>query len=714
MVRLFQGASRELTPFPGWRTIMHCPRVNLPRRLVCAALLAALAGLVLTGCEIAEPELPSYQTHLAIPLGQDRLDIADVVEDEDYLVSLADGALGFHVDGDPDTVSLDFDLAADISPQTISGDLGNFALEIASPPSFAFALRDLYPDADAVDGFTVPVPSFQFATASDAQDLADLESATLAGGTITVTVTNGLPVPVSAPAGDPDRLVLELVDLEADTAVVVGFEFDPIAAGATASETADLAGVTLPGALAVRLDGGSPGSGGAPVLIDADAAIGVEAAFADLTVASAEAAVDAQEFSTGFATELPADYEVVQAVIGGGSVTLTVANEMAIPCQAVVSWPEIVDLDGVPLSLVLDLPPHADDARSVDFAGHVVQASPGEQLTQLSATVSVTSPGSGGQPVLLTADDGVTADLTGGRIEFGSVTGVVPELTYDFADLREEIDLPDEIEGLSLTAATMVLELENTAGIAAETRFELVGVNEDGVPHTLTVQEQIAAAEGERAAVTRITLDQTNSSIVDLLNHMPTEIALTGGVALGGGGQVGTVRAGDRAVVRWDITAPVEVVIESSRLYGDPEALDLDADARDRIADHAGAAGLQLEVLNHLPVGIEARVLFAPDTTTIKTDPLLAVGPVTVDAAAVDPVTHVVSEPRVSRPVLALDADEVQVLATEGLYQVIEVRLPSTDGQPVRVLTTDYVEINGLIDLDVRVHDDGDDDDAAN
>ena len=693
---------------------MHCPHVNLPRRLVPAALLAALAGLVLTGCEVAEPELPSYQTHVAIPLGQDRLDIADVVEDEDYLVSLADGALGFHVDGDPDTVSLDFDLAADISAQTVSGDLGNFALEVDSPPSFDFALRDLYADADDADGLTLPVPAFQFTTASGAQDLADLESATLAGGTLTVTVTNGLPVPVSGPAGDPNRLVLDLVDLAADTAVVVSLEFDPIAAGATASETADLVGVTLPGALAVRLDGGSPGSGGTPVLIDADAAIGVQAAFADLTVASAEAVVDAQEFSTQFTTELPADYEVVQAVISGGSVALTVSNEMAIPCQAVVSWPEIVDLDGAPLSLVVDLPPHADDARSVDFAGHIVEAPVGDQLTELSATVSVSSPGSGGQPVSLTADDGVTAELSGGRIEFGSVTGVVPEVAYDFDDLREEIDLPDEIEGLSLTAATMVIALENSAGLGATTRFELVGVNADGVPHTLTVQEQIAAADGDRAAVTRIELDQTNSTIVDLLNHLPTEIALTGGVTVGGDGQVGTVHAGDRAVVSWEITAPVEVVIESSSLYGDPDALDLDADARDRIADHAGAAGLQLEVLNHLPVGIEARVLFSPDTTTIKTDPLLAIGPVSIAAAAVDPVTHVVSEPRVSQPELALDADEVQVLATEGLHQVFEVRLPSTDGQPVRVLTTDYVEINGLIDLDVRVHDDGDDDDAAN
>jgi hypothetical protein len=149
----------------------------------------------------------------------------------------------------------------------------------------------------------------------------------------------------------------------------------------------------------------------------------------------------------------------------------------------------------------------------------------------------------------------------------------------------------------------------------------------------------------------------------------------------------------------------VEVVVESSQLYGDPEDLDLDADTRDLIRDHAGDAGITLEVLNHLPVGIETRLLFSPDTLSIKTDPLLAVGPVTVQAATVDPQNGEVAAPRISRPQIALTAAETQVLATEGLFSLIEVSLPSTEGQSVRVLTSDYVTVQGVIDLGVEVHD---------
>ncbi len=680
-----------------------------PRARTIRLWLLALAGLAAAGCEIAEPELPRYQTRLTLPLGEERLDIIDAVDDEDYLIELADGALGFQVDGDPDTVALDFDLGADVDPQSVRGDLGEFTVELAAPTDFQFTLVDLYPEAALLDGLTSPVPGFTFDTASDPQDLPEIQSATLAAGTLTVEVGNGLPVPISADSG-AERLVLELVDPGSGTAVAT-VDFDPIAGGSQATEQADLAGVTLPGALAVRLAGGSPGSGGTPVTVDAQAEIAVQARFSDLQVSEAQAVVGAQEFTAEIATALPADYAVVRAIIAEGALDLTVRNELSIPCQATVTWPEVVDLDDQPLSLVLDLGAGEQVTRTADFAGRIVQAPSGQTLTELSATVAVTSPGSGGQPVPLQADAGLVADLGAGRIDFASVTGTVPELVYDFDPMDEEIDLPNEIEGLLLQRATLELQLTNTAGLNAEAQFHLVGENAAGEVRTLDVQERIAAADADRAAVSVITLDETNSGIVDFLNNLPTAISLAGGVHVGGDGQIGTVRPGDHAVVDWRITSPVEVIVESSSLYGDPEDLDLDTDTRDLVRDHAGAASIVLEVLNHLPVGIETRMLFGPDTLSIKTDPVLAIGPVSVQAGTVDPQSGEVSAPRISRPEIALTATQTQVLATENLYSVIEVILPSTEGNPVRVLTSDYVTVQGVISLDVDVHDPDEDQD---
>lgn len=685
---------------------MRSPSSPRARRLAAATMASMMVGLMLVGCEIADPEMPRYTMHLTVPLGEERLDIADVVDDEDYLVTLEDGSLGFLVEGDPDTVSFDFDLAADINPQAISGEIGNFEISVGDPVHFDFELVDLYPDAAGLDGATVPLPAFGFSSPSGAEDIADLQSATLSAGTLTVTLFNGLPVPVSALSG-PDRLVLDVVD-PADLRVLTSMAFDPIAPGSQAIQSVDLAGVVLPGALSVTISGGSPGSDGTPVFVDAAALITVDAAFTDLEVSAAEAVLDAQEFTTSFDTDLPDDYAVTHAVIGQGNVTLAMLNEMSIPCQTMVSWADIQDLDGQPLTLVVDLDPGAETTREVDFSGHVVRAPAGTELTVLTATVTVTSPGSGGLVVPMQADQGVQATLDGGRIEFSSVTGTVPESSYDFDPFVEELDLPDELEGLSMPQASMTLVFENSAGVTARTDLTLVGTSDDGSYNTLLVQEEIAAAGDERSTVTTIVLDDTNSSIVEFLADLPREISLTGGVSLGGDGSIGTVHWDDDVVVSWQIASPVEVVIESSRLFGDIKELDLGQDTRERLADYAGRATVELEVLNHFPVGIEVSLLFSPDSTTVKTDPLLVVGPAVIAPGIVDPATHTVTEPTTSHPTLVLSAADMQLIASETLYEVYEIVLPSTNGQAVRVLTSDYVTVSGLIDLNVNVHADDD------
>jgi hypothetical protein len=670
----------------------------------CLAILMFIPTLMLAaGCEIAEPKLPTFTTQVSVPLGEERLDVADALDGEEYLTELGGDILGFTVDGDPDTVSLDFDLAADIAAQSIDQSLGSFTIDLDAPVGIDFTLSQLYPPAAMFHGLTVPVPPFPLVQTSGAEDIEDVESATLSAGTLVVSVHNGLPVPIGANNG-ANQLVLELVDPATDDAFAT-VTFDLIPPFGDASRTADLAGVTLPGAASVRLVGGSPGSGGVPVLVNAGASIVVSASFLDLTVTEAVAVVPAQSFTSTFSTELPDDYGVLEAVIADGGTVVTAVNEMSIPCHAVITWLEVVDLDSQPLTVTFDLAPHAQVSREVAFAGHVVRAEDDTPLTALTAQVLVTSPGSNGQAVDLDAAAGVRADVGAGNIRFSSVTGTVPAMEYAFDPLDEAIDLPEELSGLELTGATLTLELENTAGVAADAHFDLTGTSAGGTTRTLQVDDQIEPAEAGRAAVTVVTLDQSNSGIVDFLNNLPTRITLAGGVTTTAGA-IGTVRSGDRAVVRWRIVAPVEVIVHDSTIYGDPESLDLDTDTRDLLRDHAGAALADLEVLNHLPLGVELRLLFSADSTSIATDPLLAIGPIAIAAAQRDPLTHAVSAPTVSHPQVALTAAEAALLGTEGLFTLVEVHLPDSAGEAARVLTTDYLTVRGVVRLDVEVSDD--------
>lgn len=668
-------------------------------------LLTAAFGCLLmaaAGCEVNSPEMPTFDTTFVVPLGTERIEVMDAVNDEDYLAATDDGGLLFNLTGDPDTLGLDFDLSADIPAQTISQGLGNFALPDPAPLGYGFQLSDIWAPAAGVSNLTTTVPAFPIDVTSSGQGLADLTTATLSEGLLTITVTNNLPVAIGADSG-PDQLVLDLLD-EATGGLVTRIVFPVLAAGQATTRVSDLAGVTLPAAIAVQLQGGSGGSNGQPVTVSGTDTLNLDVTFSNLVVSAATAVVAAQSFATSFDTALPADYAISRAVIASGGSDLALVNNMPLPCTAVVTWDQIRNVDGNPLQQIITLPAGSSATATIDFGGYIVQA-PDVPLTTLSAAVAITTPGSGGQQVPLTAGDGLTATLTGGTIAFSSVTGTVPAFNVPLDPITETIDLPDEMSGLELTAASLSLVVTNSAGVPADIDLSLIGIAASGATRSLQTTEQILPAVGRAAATTTIVLDQTNSTIVDFLNNLPETITLTGDVSAGGNGATGTVHAQDFAVVGWQIAAPVEVVITGATLDGDPSALDLDADLADRITTHAGSAVLRTEILNHLPMAVQLRIVAAQDTTQFDTNPLLSIGPVAVDAAQVDPATHVVSNAVTSRPVISLTAEEARLLGRPGLYTRVQAVLPDTNGQPVRVMSTDYLEFQGVVELEVRIDD---------
>ncbi len=676
------------------------PRTDL-RRGLPLLLIAGLLGGLLTGCEINEPAMPTFDTTLTIPLGVERVDILDAVEDEDYLFVDGDGGLSFTVDGEPDTMSFDFELSADIGSQTIEQGLGEFGIASSAPVNYAFQLGDIWAPAAGVSGMPAVVPGFPIDVLSGMQDVPDIDSAELISGQVVISLSNGLPVPVSANSG-PDQLIVTLEDPASGVAFAT-LVFPEIPAGSSSTQSADLAGVTMPGSVQVRMVGGSAGSSGQIVTVNGTDSINIEAGYQDLVVSSATAVIGAQSFSTSFDTELPADYAISEAVISSGSVTLQVSNGMPVPCDAVMTWQHLRDAFDQPLTQSFNLVAGQSLSRQIDFQGYTLVAD-GAALETLTADVLITSPGSGGHSVTLASDAGLTAELQGGTIAFESVTGVVPATSVAVDPIHEAIDLPEEMDGIELVAATMTLRVTNSAGLPADLDLSLSGTSASGSVVNMAVNERIMASQDSRATTTTITLDQTNSDIVNFLNNLPVEIVLGGDVLVGGDGEVGTVSQGDYAIVAWEVVAPVEVIINGTDLDSDPSDLGLDQDMRDMIRDRAGNATITTEILNHMPVGVQITIKAHSDTTLIADAPLLSIGPLDVAPALVDPFTHLVSQPVISTPVVQLTAAEAQVFSHPGLHTMVEVHLPASEGV-VRMLSTDYLEVRGVIQMDVLVDD---------
>lgn len=377
-------------------------------------------------------------------------------------------------------------------------------------------------------------------------------------------------------------------------------------------------------------------------------------------------------------------------------------NGLPIPRTATLTWPDLRDAQVQVFRRQYDLAAGATTVRTLDFAGCTLAAG-ASPLTALDGQVEVASPGSSGQAVTMRATDGVSASLTPATISFSSATGTVPESVVTLTPTVTHIDLPDELDGLSLTAATLTLHLDTTASLPGVVDLTLSGARQDGTIARLTIQQPLN--DGLSQSATEIVLDQDNSDIVDFLNNLPERITVLGEVSLGGDGAVGTVRPNDTAVFSWSIEAPVEVVIDGATLDSDARLLDFDADLAERVQTHAQGARADLEVLNHLPLALEVTLLVGTDPTTLDTAPLLTVGPLAVAAAQFSPTTHVVTAPVTSRPSFTLTAEQARVFGLPNVVTKFRATIPSSGGQAVRVQSTDWVEIQGIVQLDVLVDD---------
>ena len=58
-----------------------------------------------------------------------------------------------------------------------------------------------------------------------------------------------------------------------------------------------------------------------------------------------------------------------------------------------------------------------------------------------------------------------------------------------------------------------------------------------------------------------------------------------------------------------------------------------------------------------------------------------------------------------SRPVVELTDEQARIFALPGLVTTVEVVLPSTNGNPVRIMASDFLEVRGIVQVDVLVSD---------
>lgn len=671
---------------------------GLKRRLSCIRSAVAmgatipLAFLMIAGCSFEDPEMPSFYTRVTIPIGTHDLTVEEMIEEQDFLYSGQDSLLCFRIDGDATEVALDLDLSADLEAKSIDATIGPISLDNVDPIGFSWRLGDLLSGMKADD-----VLPFLFDESDGPADIDGVTSAVISSGTLELELINGLPVPISGTMA-PDLLIARMIN-PLDDSIIVEIRFPyVIAAGETVLGYADLTDIVLPDQISVQLSGGSPG--GTDVELDLDAEIGLMVRMYDLEVSTATAVIEAQEFHEDSTTDLPDDLDIIEAFISDGSLVMSFQNDLPIPCTLTIAFGEIYETDNTLVQRIVNIPAGGSSNETIDLAGtRISSGNSGTALQQLTYSISVISEASSG-PVSISADDVLRADIAQTTLQISEVRGFIPEQVHDFDPVTEAIDLPDELDGLSLARAEMIIEVDNGTGIAGTIEFVLTGTMLDGGTTTLVWHDELAAAD-----ITTIVINETNSNLAELLSHLPETFTFAGSVTVGGDGREGYVRPGDSASINWSISAPIMMSLENTSLDRDAEKLDLDEDIRADLDNHLVSAQFVVEIENHFPFGVDIVFQVAGDTISLFNDPDYATEPLSVTAGEIDPTSGYVIASTVSRFTIDMQQDDIRSFTQPNAWTTVIARMPGTDGQNVALRLSDYMAVTGVISAEILVED---------
>jgi hypothetical protein len=677
-------------------------KVNI--RLIATLSTTFLLGALTSGCTIENPEMPIFSTTIHIPLGNDSITAFELVEDEDFISVHDDSVIGFSVDGDTTSMELEFDYGADIEATEIQAEIGVITLDGIAPIEYGFQaeeisqlLKDLPPGIETI-------PAFTFDIDGQPADIDGIFSANIQSGEISITLTNELPIAISG-LELPERIEIELFNGESMETFAV-FVFDEeILPSEFKTKSIDLAGRILPGSLAVIITGGSAG-GNAPEGILPEHSLEVEIELSDLEVVDAMAEIGAQLIETSESLALPDSLGLIRAEIGAGELAINFANELVIPCTVELQFDELHNPDGSLLLIAMNLLPGESTSSITSLENSFIESIDSNILSELNYTVSTSTPGSNGEIVQISSSDFVSLSIASSRITLASITGELPFEIWELDSVSEEIEMPEDFDGIHLSGAQLVVNIDNETGISGEIDFTITGYCNNGLIVTVNHQDNIIPTNNEFDGKTVITLNESNSNINELISEFPNRLEFSGNISIGGNGEIGSIRNGDQASVSWNVSAPLSFSMESSTIETDPEYLNLDYDTRTNLRDNLVSGELQTIIDNSFPFGVELNLFLGTDTLTLIEYPEAIIGPITVAPGYVDPETGWVTESVCTTNTIIITQSTIDLISSESACSALFINIPGTSGETVSVRVNDGINFSGIVSAEILINED--------
>lgn len=668
---------RSAEPGNFWNSLIF----RFGSKLLFAAVVVVVI-LTLSQCTVKKPEAPTWETQLTVPLINRTYPMEELIRraDQDGITMVGD-TIQYAITYDLDTFRLDQDnLSTSDLSYGFSAQLGVIDLDAPEVAPVSAAASSIAGLSAFVPG---DVPATAFTVSNDLPAISSFGSVTVHDGHVYAVVTNALGFDL-----DTVRLILHDVTLAypIDTGFIIGGLDD----GATDSALIDLDGKTISNDLRVDIRCHTPGGS---VLSTSGKELTTTVHFADpFSADHALAQVPALSRTDSQLVTVAESDVIERATISEGTLTITVANNTALPAAVEVSIPEL-NQSGIPLALTRTVPADGTTPITVDLAGYRLEPSGSSAPQTVAVVAALSSNGSGANLVPVDQNDAIAVDASLSGLTFSSVTGTFANTSSTFDPVVEDIDIPQGFEGIHLSHVVLNLEITNGVNLPGQINVQLNGNN----GRTLTLDDAVSAATLSTAATTTI-VDTTAATFLD---PIPSQISASGEAQFGDGVTSGTIRAGDFVTGRVQLIAPLEMIVDETPIETDISSEEIEQDDIDKITDHVLEAAFIYNVISRLPLGATMNVYLGGDSATLYSNPQLRIDSILVPAA---PVVGGVASDTVSTGFrsVVLDSADIQILKNPVLYVGQELVLNSSNGQVIRLTPNDAITFTGRIEVKYR------------
>jgi hypothetical protein len=523
--------------------------------------------------------------------------------------------------------------------------------------------------------------------------LSSFTSASFSQGDLSLTLENGWPVPLS--------MGIDVVDMS-NSNTLLSYNFANVAAGGGANtQTASLAGVTLPNSIGLKINSvTSPGSNNTPITINLTDSITFTVGSSNLSVYNAVVQLDT--------TVLAAQDEMVDLGIAGveleeisfNTCELNYEFESTLQADVEVKLTMLsTDKNGSPIDTTILIAADQTTTGTISLANTIIDLTtdtiqPHSRLpialstTVLGTTTQITVDSS--QYISAVFDmDNISFEYIEGY--FGDTSLALPSSTIDL-----NLDMLNQLNGeITFEDPAISIGVTNSVGLPIELDLDFISYR-DGIGYNLNATPQIfpfPTTVGD-SATGIIIYDNTNSSITDVFTFPADSLSYSGTVSINPDtvtyGKYNFITSESRISGDLLLDLPFEFSTSNLSMGQTIDSnLNLSSYLESDFYD-LGYAKLNIHAISTLPLNVNVELKFYDASgmlVLVKPLPILESGIPNTDGVVVTPKTTITQ-------ITLSSADfDALVNATE-VYAEASMSTFNNGGVPVKLRTDAYISLD--------------------